>query len=262
MVSCPDGTTVETVAMPSDDGRLTVCLSTQAGCAIGCAFCATGHAGFTRSLSAGEMVDQVLLAQADINARVSNVVFMGQGEPFMNYANTVASLEILNSPLGLNIGARRLTVSTSGIIYRIRDFSFLKEQYGLALSLHSALPDTRRYLMPGVKGFSIPDLKQALYDYYRQSGRRPTIEYALIDRINTDDKHVDALIDFNRGLNAFINLINLNKVEGSAFAPVSTQRATQILNALRHAGFEVAIRQSRGQDIDAACGQLANKAQR
>lgn len=259
LIACPQSTFVETVAMPADDGRLTICISTQAGCAIKCAFCATGQHGLKRNLTPGEMVDQVLLAQKDMNMRVSNVVFMGQGEPFANYRSVVNALEILNDHDGPSIGARKLTVSTSGIVPKIEEFAQLPQQYGLAISLHSAVQTTRDVLMPGVTQFPLSHLHQAMKHYYQVSGRRPTIEYALINGINTSKQEIDALIDFNRDIRAFINLINLNEVDGSDFRPVSSKRALQIQQQLTDAGYEAIIRHSRGQDIDAACGQLTQK---
>lgn len=183
LLQFPDGVAVETVGMPSRN-RLAVCISTQAGCNMGCAFCATGLAGLTRSLTAQEMVDQVVHVSRDLGERVTSVVFMGQGEPFANFNETVRALRMLNSEHGLNIGARHLTVSTCGIIPNIRAFADLPEQFTLAVSLHSAIQSTRNQLMPGVKKYTLVRLHEALQLYTEKTGRRPTYEFAMIEGIN------------------------------------------------------------------------------
>ncbi|MRR11364.1 23S rRNA (adenine(2503)-C(2))-methyltransferase RlmN, partial [bacterium] len=178
-----DGVTVESVGLPEGD-RLTVCFSTQAGCAMGCAFCATGLGGLTRDLTPGEMTDQVRLVGDDFGVRVTNAVAMGQGEPFANYDATLDALRIMNSPDGLAIGARHLTVSTCGLIPGIRRFATEPEQFTLAVSLHSARQATRDRLMPGVRGMPLDSLRTAVVEYAAITGRRPTFEYALMDGVN------------------------------------------------------------------------------
>ena len=258
LLSCEDGTTVECVGMPSDK-RLTVCASTQAGCAMGCAFCATGASGLTRSLTAGEIYDQVAHIRNDFDTRVTGVVMMGQGEPFANYEATLAALRKLNSPEGMGIGARHLTVSTCGIIPMITRFSKEPEQFTLAVSLHSAVQKTRDALMPGVKRFSLLRLYDAMGEYTDRTGRRPTYEYALIKGVNDSDEELAYLCDFCRDTLCHVNIIQLNQVPGSKFQPASARRANDFVRRLGSVGVEATIRQSRGADIDAACGQLRQR---
>lgn len=253
-----DGVCAECVGMPNGS-KLSVCVSTQAGCRMGCVFCATGQGGFTRSLEATEIYDQVMHVANDFNERVSSVVMMGQGEPFTNYDNTLAALRLLNSPTGGGIGARHLTVSTCGIIPMIRRFSKEPEQFTLAVSLHSAVQATRNALMPGVKKYSLVHLHEAMKDYVEATNRRPTYEYALIGGVNDTATELDALCDFTRGTLAHVNLIQLNDLEGSKLKPSSPERAQQFVRALGSVGVEATIRNSRGNDIDAACGQLSQK---
>ena len=253
-----DGTSVECVGMPSGN-KLAVCVSSQAGCAMGCAFCATGAAGLTRSLTAAEIYDQVLHVRDDFDTRVTSVVFMGQGEPFMNYDATLTAMRRLNSPDGLGIGARHLTVSTCGIIPAIKRFSHEPEQFTLAVSLHSAVQRTRNILMPGVRKFSLLHLYEVMGEYVDKTGRRPTYEYALIRGINDTEDELGALCDFCRDNLAHVNIIQLNEVKGSRFKPSSVARAGEFVRRLANVGVEATIRQSRGQDIDGACGQLRQR---
>lgn len=256
-----DGATVECVGMPTGN-RLTVCASTQAGCAMGCAFCATGAAGLTRSLTAGEIYEQVMHVRDDFQTRVTSVVMMGQGEPFMNYDATLAALRKLNSPEGAGIGARHLTVSTCGIIPNIMRFAKEPEQFTLAVSLHSAVQKTRNLLMPGVRRYTLLRLYDAMGEYVDLTGRRPTYEYALIKGINDNDEELAALCDFCRDNLSHVNIIKLNEVKGSKFAPASDARANEFVRRLAQVGVEATIRNSRGADIDAACGQLRQRIER
>lgn len=253
-----DGVSVETVGMPNRN-KLAVCISTQAGCAMGCAFCATGLAGLTRSLTAQEMVDQVLHVARDFGERVTSVVFMGQGEPFMNFDQTVSALRMLNDPEGLNIGARHLTVSTCGVIPGIKRFAELPEQFTLAISLHSAIQSTRNQLMPGVKKYTLPRLHEAIQAYVEKTGRRPTYEYAMIDGINDNNPEMQALIDFCAGTMCHVNLIQLNDITDSPFRPSPIEKVETLQRRLTMHGVETTIRNSRGCDIDAACGQLKQR---
>ena len=257
----PDGVSVECVGMPTRN-RLAVCASTQAGCAMGCAFCATGAAGLTRSLTASEIYEQVMHVRDDFNTRVTSVVLMGQGEPFMNYDATLAALRRLNSPEGAGIGARHLTVSTCGVIPQIMRFANEPEQFTLAISLHSAVQRTRNALMPGVRKYSLINLYNVMGEYVNKTGRRPTYEYALIGGINDTESELQALCDFCEGTLAHVNLIQLNEVEGSKFHPSTQARAEEFVRRLAQVGVEATIRNSRGADIDAACGQLKQRAGR
>ena len=258
-----EDTSVETVGIPSLDGKsLTVCFSTQAGCAMQCLFCATGQSGLQRNLSIGEMVDQVRFVGNDFHQRVSHVVAMGQGEPFLNYDAVIAALEIMNSKRGLGVGARHITVSTCGIIPKIQMFQNLPKQYTLAVSLHSAVQETRNYLMPAVQSYPLVDLKPCLKEYGDITKRRPSLEYVLIHNVNDSDSELESLIDFCSGMLAHVNLIPLNPVSGEAsghttFAP--SQRIKYFEHELAISGIEVSVRNSRGADIDGACGQLSQK---
>ena len=254
----PDGVAVECVGMPGGN-RLSVCASTQAGCAMGCAFCATGAAGLTRSLTESEIYEQVMHVRDDFNARVTSVVLMGQGEPFMNYDATLAARRRLNSPEGAGIGARHLTVSTCGVIPQIMRFANEPEQFTLAVSLHSAVQKTRNALMPGVRKYSLVNLYNAMGTYVSKTGRRPTYEYALIGGVNDTDAELQALCDFCEGTLAHVNLIQLNEVEGSKFRPSTPERADDFVRALARVGVEATVRASRGADIDAACGRLKQR---
>lgn len=250
-----DGVSVECVGMPSK-GKLTACASSQAGCGIGCAFCATGISGLTRSLLAGEIYEQVMHVRDDFGRRVTSVVLMGQGEPFANYTETLAALRRLNSPDGAGIGARHLTVSTCGIIPMIKRFANEPEQFTLAVSLHSAVQRTRDMLMPGVKKYSLIHLYDIMNEYVNKTGRRPSYEFALIRGVNDSDNEIAALCDFCRDNLAHVNLIMLNEVKGSKFQPSTNERAREFVRRLTSVGVEATIRDSRGSDIDAACGQL------
>lgn len=253
-----DDVSVETVGMPNRN-KLAVCISSQAGCAMGCAFCATGLAGLSRSLTAQEMVDQVLHVARDFGERVTSVVFMGQGEPFANFDATVQALRILNDPDGLAIGARHLTVSTCGVIPGIRRFAELPEQFTLAISLHSAIQGTRNHLMPGVKKYTLLRLHEAIQLYVEKTGRRPTYEFAMIDGINDTNPEMQALVDFCAGTLCHVNLIQLNNIPDSPFRPSPIEKVESLQRRLTMHGVETTIRNSRGSDIDAACGQLKQR---
>ena len=264
-----DGCQVETVGIPSRDmnskgepRRLTVCFSTQVGCPMRCSFCATGKEGFTRNLAPGEMVWQILVCQREFGKRVSNVVAMGQGEPFLNYDNVMAALHYMNSEDALAIGARHISLSTCGVIPGIERFAGETEQFTLAVSLHSAIQDTRDRLMPGCAGTSLPDLKEALKDYQRKSGRRLTFEYLMVDGQTDDKKSLEALVDYCQGLQAHINLLKINHVDGSPLEPTPKRQLEWFQRSLEAAGIETTIRDSRGADIDGACGQLKNSVRR
>ena len=257
-----DDTLVEAVGLPSEDGRLTVCCSTQSGCAMSCDFCATASLGLKRSLHPGEIVDQVLALQEDYGMRVSNVVMMGQGEPFMNYDATIAALHILNNEKLVNIGSRRMTVSTCGILKGIERFSDEKEQFTLAVSLHSARQEVRDAIMPGMKGQPLKDLRETLVRYVEKTGRRITFEYALMKAVNDGPEDLLALVSYCRHLLCHVNLIPLNNVEGSPYRPVSRAIMDEWKDELEKKGVAATVRRSLGQDIAAACGQLNLSAQR
>lgn len=259
LIEYDDGIRVETVAIPSRNGeRLTVCFSTQAGCAIGCAFCATGREGFSRNLTPGEIVDQVLIVQDDMKTRVTNVVGMGQGEPFLNYDNTMAALRILNNKKGLEIGARHISVSTCGIIPGINRFANEPEQFTLAVSLHAARQGIRDLIMPNVSRYKLTTLKEELQHYIATTNRRVTLEYIMIEGVNDADADLKALQKFCDKLLCHVNIIPINAVEGSEFQPSSRETIDYWITAIQKRGTEATLRDSRGSDISGACGQLKN----
>lgn len=259
----PGGACVETVGIPSPDKKhLTVCFSSQAGCPMGCTFCATGKAGFTCNLTSGEMYDQVKLVSEDFGMRVTNVVCMGQGEPFLNYEAVLEALRRMNAKTGLGIGARHITVSTCGLLEGIRRFSHEPEQFTLAISLHSAIQETRNSLMPGVSNISLGGLRGAVKDYGELTKRRPSFEYAPIRGINDDDEHITALVDFCKGMLCHVNLIPLNPITPGQEADgmmIPSDRIEEISQELSAHNIENSIRKSRGKDIDGACGQLRQR---
>ncbi len=261
LVRLADGVAVETVGLPEGE-RLTVCFSVQAGCGMGCAFCATGRSGFVRDLNAGEIVRQVMLVAGDFGGRVTNAVAMGQGEPFANYDAVLAALRYMNADDGLGIGARHLTVSTCGLIPGIIRFATELEQFTLAVSLHSAVAETRARLMPGVRGVSLTSLRRAIADYADSTGRRPTLEYAMIDGVNDTAAELEALIAFARGMLVHVNLIPANPVDGSSLRRAAAARVHAFRDTLQAVGIEASIRVERGTDIDAACGQLRQRVER
>lgn len=258
ILALADDAYIEAVGLPSGN-KLTVCISTQAGCAMGCGFCATGMEGFTRSLAPGEIVDQVTLVAADFDIRVSNVVTMGQGESFANYDALLSALRFMNSDQTLNIGARHITVSSCGLLPMIRRFSTEPEQFTLAISLHSAVQETRDSLMPAVSRYSLSQLRSSLQSYTVKTGRRVSLEYSLIKQVNDSQDDIQSLISFCEGLLCHVNLIPLNAVEGSRFKPSDFEKYKEFSVALNRRGIETTIRKSRGVDISGACGQLKAK---
>lgn len=262
-----DGVRVEAVGIPSlkrkqtkdEPKHLTVCFSTQAGCAMQCAFCATGEEGLSRNLSSGEMVSQILAVQDDFGCRVTNVVSMGQGEPFQNYDAVMDALRYLNNKDGLEIGARHITLSTCGIIAGIKKLAQEPEQFTLAVSLHSAQQPIRDELMPRCTNMPLSELKKALISYIQSTNRRVTFEYSMINHCNDSEEALESLVRFCEGLLCHVNLIPLNEVEGSPFKPCSKQTIVHWEETLRASGIECTVRNSRGSDIDGACGQLKNK---
>lgn len=259
-----DGHLVETVGMPLYNAgreieRLTVCVSSQVGCPMACAFCATGREGLARNLSSAEIVQQVAFVQRDFSSRVSNVVVMGQGEPFLNYEAVLSALRMLNSADDLHIGARHITISTCGIINGIERLAEETEQFTLAISLHSAIQATRDELMPKVSKQTLPQLKEALRSYGERTGRRVSFEYLMIRGVNDTRDHLEALIGFCKGLTCHVNMLPMNAIEGSAFQPSPSSIIRQWTERLERHGIETSMRKSRGSDIDGACGQLKNR---
>ena len=259
-----DGALIESVGIPSGkkNERLTVCFSTQVGCAMQCQFCATAKEGLTRNLTIGEIVCQVLLVQEDFGQRVTNIVGMGQGEPFANYDNVLEAIRILNDPKGIAIGARHITLSTCGILQGIQRFGTEPEQFTLAISLHTAIQSKRDKLMPRVSGMPLPALKKALQEYTLATNRRVTLEYLLIKGVNDGEEDLKALVDFCSGLLCHVNLLPLNDISDSPWKPSGQAVANHWISTLMNNDTEASMRQSRGSDIDAACGQLKNSIQK
>ena len=226
---------------------------------MACSFCATGKEGFTRNLTPGEIVDQIMLAEDDMGMRVTNVVGMGQGEPFLNYDNVLAALRIMNSPDGMGIGARHITVSTCGILAGIEKWAKEPEQFTLAISLHAAVQSTRDELMPRVANQNLVYLKRELMNYVSEARRRVTLEYIMISDITDTEDHLRALESFCDGLLCHVNLIPINSIDKSPYKPCSKKKLHHFVDELARKGTEATIRNSRGADIDGACGQLKNK---
>ena len=249
------GDAVESVLMHYKYGW-TVCISSQAGCRMGCAFCASGISGLSRSLTAGEIADQIVEVSRDIGERVSHVVVMGIGEPFDNYDQLVKALEIIHDERGLGIGWRNITVSTCGLVDRIGRFAADMPQVGLAVSLHAPNDEIRHQLMPISKRYSMDELLTACRDYTEATHRRITFEYALIDGINDSDKCASELAARLRGMLCHVNLIPVNSVKEKPYSSSRRQRAEEFAGILDRHGIPVTIRRQLGADISAACGQL------
>jgi 23S rRNA (adenine2503-C2)-methyltransferase len=265
-----DDLAIESVLIPStkklseEEKRLTLCVSTQVGCPLDCKFCATGAVGFTRNLSAGEIVDQVIQVQRNSRKRITNLVYMGMGEPMLNYENVMKSIEIINDDHGLNIGARHITISTAGYVDKIRQLSDEERPVKLAISLHSLDNEKRTKLMPITKKYSVNELLDAVEYYYHKTRRRPTFEYILFDGFNDTAADIKAFVKLSRRLLCKVNLIPFHSIAfahptgiGSSLKPTPAPRIEAFAEALRKADITVMVRGSSGQDINAACGQLA-----
>lgn len=258
LIEYPDGNCVETVLMRFDNrANLTACVSSQVGCAVNCDFCATGKRGFVRNLSVNEIVEQVLTIQRDTGLKVTNVVFMGQGEPLLNLDNVLGALEIFNN--NFQIGARRITISTSGIIPGINKLAEKELQSTLAISLHSPNSKVREKIMPIEKKYPLSELKKALKDYVEKTGRRITIEYLLMKDLTDSIETAKELAVFLKDIKCNVNLIPYNSVE-EKFQKPSQNSIMKFKYILEHSGKKVTIRLERGADINAACGQLSGVA--
>jgi len=256
-----DGCLIETVLMVYNYGN-SVCVSSQVGCNMGCTFCASGLLKKSRNLSLGEMMAQVLYVQRELDnslARISHVVVMGSGEPFDNYDNVLGFMKTINHDRGLAIGARHITVSTCGIIPRIKQFSLEKTQFNLAISLHASNDTLRSKLMPINQVYPIADLFQALKEYSQVSNRRITFEYILLKGVNDFETNALELSRLIKGMNAYINLIPYNVVDEHGFKAVNMLEAMKFYDKLMKLGVKCTLRQEHGNDIDAACGQLRAK---
>ncbi len=256
----PDGKVVESVLMYFEErGTYAVCLSTQVGCAVNCGFCATAKLGFLRQLSVAEIVEQYMYVQSDSGKEVRNIVFMGQGEPLLNYDNTLGAIRILNK--SAEVGMRHITISTSGIVPRIYDLAQEDLQLTLAISLHAPDNDTRTAIMPLNKKYPLEVLMPALHDYVNTTGKRLTIEYILLEGVNDQPSHAHALGRLLKGLKCNVNLIPYNPIGDCYGYKRPSNNAIHRFKDIvyQQYGKKVTVRVERGVDIAAACGQLANK---
>lgn len=248
-----DGQIIETVGMPTEK-RLTVCVSSQVGCPMACDFCATGKGGFIRNLAVHEIVDQVLTVQTAFDQRVSNIVFMGMGEPLINVQNVVTAVRCLNQDIG--IGQRSITISTVGIPGKIRRLAQHQLQVTLAVSLHASNQALRTQLIPSAQQYPLADLLDECREYVAVTGRRVTFEYILLSGLNDCEEHAGELAQLLRGFQSHVNLIPYNPIDEVDYQRPSRKRVNQFTDHLKASGIAVSVRYSRGLEKDAACGQL------
>ncbi len=252
-----DGNCIESVLMQYHHGN-TVCISSQVGCRMGCAFCASTIAGKVRDLTAGEMLDQVLFVGLDSGREISNIVLMGIGEPLDNFENVTRFLELINHPEGLNIGMRHISLSTCGVVPGIDKLAALDLQLTLSVSLHAPDTETRSRIMPVNRAYDVEQLFAACHRYFDRTGRRISFEYAMIDGVNDNDWQADLIAKRIRGMPGHVNLIPLNDVVESPYKP--SRRIAAFQKRLESHGITATVRRSLGGDIDASCGQLRRKA--
>ena len=253
-----DGNVIESVWMKYRHGN-SVCISSQVGCRMGCQFCASTLDGLVRPLQASEMLEQIYEIQRLTGERVSNIDIMGSGEPMDNFDNVVRFIRLVSNDRGINISQRNITVSTCGLVPQIRKFAEEKLSVTLAISLHNPINEERRELMPVGKSYSVEELMDACRDYFKQTGRRITFEYALIEGNNDSDRHAEALAKLVKGLNCHINLIPVNPVKERNFRRSDKNVIRNFQNKLEKYRINVTIRREMGSDIDGACGQLRKR---
>ena len=253
-----DGERIEAVLMFHDYGN-SICVSSQVGCNMGCAFCESGRLKKVRNLETYEMVEQILLVEEDIKTRISSVVIMGIGEPFDNYDNVINFLKIINDAKGLAIGARHITVSTSGLIPKIKEFMKLPLQINLAISLHASNNELRNSIMSVNKAYNIYDLIACIKDYIAYTGRRVTIEYVMLDNVNDKEENAIELAELLKGMNVYVNLIPYNETNHIEFKRSSRNQIMRFYDILKKNNINVTIRKEFGGKISAACGQLRSK---
>lgn len=261
-VTLYDGLVVESVLIPTEK-RITACVSSQVGCSLACAFCATARLKRQRNLSVDEIYDQVVAikeqAELFFNRPLTNIVFMGMGEPLLNYANVLAAIEKITSPKGLNMASRRITVSTVGIAKMIKKMADDDPKFNLAVSLHAAVNETRSSIMPINDTNSLEELSEALQYWYKKTKSKVTYEYVVWKGINDTPEHALALLKFAQAVPSKLNLIEYNPIEEGGFQQADDTVLNMYMDLLEKNGITTRIRKSRGKDIDAACGQLANK---
>lgn len=253
-----DGNAIETVLMQYHHGK-TICVSSQIGCKMGCKFCASTGIQFVRNLSAGEIVEQIIAVEQDIGEKISNIVFMGIGEPFDNYDNVMKAVRIINHPKGLNIGARHISISTSGLVPRIYDFANEELQCTLSISLHATSNEKRSSMMPVNTRYPIEELMKACRDYIAKTNKRISFEYALAKDNNDNLEDAKELVKLLKGMLCHVNLIPINKIENGKFTKSTNENIIKFRDYLNENGIVATIRRELGSDIDAACGQLRRK---
>ena len=257
-----DGNLIESVLMRHDYG-LSVCVSSQIGCNMGCSFCESGRLKKVRDLLPGEIVRQILMIEEDVGMRISSVVVMGIGEPFDNYDNIMDFIRIINSPFGVAIGARHITVSTSGLVPMIKRYADEDLQTNLAISLHAPNDELRNKIMKVNKAYNISELIAAINEYIEKTNRRVTIEYVMLSMVNDSEDNANELADLLRGMNVYINLIPYNETSHIEYKKSPNDRVMKFYDTLKRRGINVTVRREFGGNIDAACGQLrANEVER
>lgn len=253
-----DGNAIETVLMKYHHGY-SICVSSQIGCKMGCKFCASTGIPFVRNLTSGEIIEQIMAAERDENIKISNIVFMGIGEPLNNYDNVVKAIRIINHPKGLNIGARHISISTSGLVPRIYKLAEENIQCTLSISLHATTNEKRSEMMPINNAFPIEELLQACKDYIEKTHRRISFEYALAKENNDNLEDAKRLVKMLKGMLCHVNLIPINKIENGTYTKSSNENIMKFRDYLNDHGIVATIRRELGSDIDAACGQLRRK---
>ena len=253
-----DGNIIESVLMEYHYGK-SVCVSSQVGCKMGCKFCASTGIPFVRNLTAGEIVEQILAIEQDTGEKISNIVFMGIGEPLDNYDNVIKAIRILNNPKGLGIGARHISVSTSGLVPRIYDLAKENIQCTLSVSLHASNNEKRSSMMPVNNRYSVEELIKACKDYIAMTNKRISFEYALARDNNDNMQDAKELANLLKGMLCHVNLIPINKIENGKFTKSSNENIIKFRDYLNDHGIVATIRRELGSDIDAACGQLRRK---
>ena len=253
-----DGNAIETVLMEYHHG-FSICVSSQIGCKMGCKFCASTGIPFARNLSSGEIIEQIMAVERDANVRISNIVFMGIGEPLDNYDNVVKAIRIINHPEGLNIGARHISISTSGLVPKIYQLAEENIQCTLSISLHATTDEQRSEMMPVNNTYHIEELLQVCKDYIEKTHRRISFEYALAKENNDNLEDAKRLVKLLKGMLCHVNLIPINKIENGAYTKSSNENIMKFRDYLNDHGIVATIRRELGSDIDAACGQLRRK---
>ena len=252
------GNAIETVLMEYHHGY-SICVSSQIGCKMGCKFCASTGIQFVRSLTSGEIVEQLLAVEREANIKISNIVFMGLGEPLDNYDNVINAIHIINNPKGLNIGARHISISTSGLVPKIYQLAEENIQCTLSISLHATTNEKRSSMMPVNNAYKIEELIKACKDYIKITNRRISFEYALAKDNNDNLEDAEKLVKLLRGMNCHVNLIPINKIENGKYTKSTNENIIRFRDYLNDHGIVATIRRELGSDIDAACGQLRRK---